>query len=64
MTEEEFEEHLKRTDRRIATVWVCDNGMVVVCDQFGQQMPDYQGRWAEMEAAIRRDAGPDVKWEQ
>lgn len=44
MTDEEFEQHIQRTDRRITEVFYFPNGMVAVTDQFGQQMPEYQGR--------------------
>ena len=39
----------------IASIFVFPNGMVAVCDQFGQQMPAYQGAWAEKRADILRD---------
>lgn len=31
------------SERRIKTVFVFPNGQVAVCDQFGEQMPEYQG---------------------
>jgi hypothetical protein len=37
--------------------------MVMVFDHAGQQMPEYQGRWEDVEEKIRRDA-PGVKIEQ
>lgn len=39
----------------IATVIVFPNGLVAVCDEHGQQIPAYQGRWTEMREAILRD---------
>lgn len=53
---------MPKEKRRIKSVFVFANGMVAVCDQYGEQMPRYQGRWDEKEAKIRRDAGPSVKW--
>ena len=42
-------------ERRIENVVRWENGMVMVFDQYGQQMPDYQGKWEEMCEAIERD---------
>lgn len=36
----------------IASVFKFPNGMVLVCDQYGEQMPEYQGYWAEKKEAI------------
>lgn len=33
---------------RIASVFIFPNGNVAVCDQFGEQMPEYQGKWEEI----------------
>ena len=39
----------------IAKVIRWQNGMVMVFDEAGQQMPDYQGTWEEKREAIERD---------
>jgi hypothetical protein len=39
----------------IQNVYVYENGMVMVFDEKGHQMPAYQGRWEQMKAAIERD---------
>ena len=44
----------------IAAVFVFANGMVAVTDEHGQQIPAYQGRWAEQREAILRDKPPHV----
>lgn len=62
MTNEEFEEHIKRTDRVPAEVFVFKNGMVAVTDQFGQQMPGLQGKWVDKEADIAAASTFDTKW--
>jgi hypothetical protein len=49
-------------DLVIKTVFVFRNGNVAVCDQHGQQMPEFQGRWSDKEGVIRAAAGPDVEW--
>lgn len=36
------------TDKRIKSVTVFQNGMAMVFDQSGQQMPEYQGLWSEV----------------
>lgn len=40
-----------------------NNGMVAVFDERGEQMPDYQGKLADVEASIRRDF-PDADWKE
>jgi hypothetical protein len=62
MSDAAFEEHCNRTDRVIRAVFVYPNGMCAVTDQFGQQMPEFQGRWAEVEKKVREAAGSDVEW--
>jgi hypothetical protein len=39
----------------MAKAYVFGNGMVIAFDQFGQQMPDYQGPLAEVQDKIRAD---------
>lgn len=59
MTEDEFNEHIKRPDRVPREVWFFPNGNVAVCDQHGQQMPELQGPWSEeLEKRIRAAAHP------
>lgn len=41
------------TKRIITNVYVFPNGMVMVFDQHGKQMPDYQGRSDEVIPRIR-----------
>ena len=48
--------------RSIKAVFVFPNGMCAVTDQKGEQMPDYQGRWSEVEQKVRAAAGPNVEW--
>jgi hypothetical protein len=49
------------TDKRVITdVMRWENGMVMVFDQFGEQMSDYQGPWDEMKEKIERDKPADV----
>ena len=50
------------TEKRIKSVFRFNNGMVAVCDQFGNQMPNYQGRWTDMRESILRDAPEDTEW--
>lgn len=45
---------------RIDAVIRFPNGMVMVFDQHGEQMPDYQGVWTEMREKISRDKPPYV----
>jgi hypothetical protein len=42
----------------INLVQLWSNGMVMVFDNSGQQMPDYQGRFLDRREAILRDAPP------
>jgi hypothetical protein len=44
MTSDEHNEHLKRTDRVLTAAYRFANGNVMAFDQFGQQMPEYQGQ--------------------
>jgi hypothetical protein len=41
---------------RIHQVWRFANGRVGVCDQYGQQMPLYQGRFTDVRELVERDA--------
>ncbi len=46
----------------VTRVWTfSNNGMVMACDAFGEQVPEYQGRLEDVEAAIHRDF-PDAEW--
>jgi hypothetical protein len=42
-----------KDEPRIANVYAFGNGMCMVFDQHGHQMPDYQGRTEEMREKIR-----------
>lgn len=44
----------------IRNVYVWDNGMVMVFDENGQQMPDYQARIDEVWSEIERDKDSDT----
>lgn len=48
-------DHQPRAASRITHVVRWENGMVMVFDQHGQQMPDYQGPWEEMRDKILAD---------
>ena len=37
-----------------------DKGIVVVFDEFGEQMPAYQGQYGDVRERILRDAPPDA----
>lgn len=45
----------------ITHVIVWQNGMVMVFDEWGQQIPEYQGRWEDKREAIERDKPADVQ---
>jgi len=47
----------------VAVYTFTNNGMVMVFGPDGQQMPEYQGRRADVEASIRRDF-PDAVWRE
>jgi len=38
------------------------NDMVIVLDEKGEQMPEYQGRYKEVKDKILADAPPDAKF--
>jgi hypothetical protein len=40
-------------ERKITDVYIWQNGMVMTFDQFGEQMPEYQGRREEVLDKIR-----------
>ena len=42
--------------KMIKTVFVFPNGMVAVCDENGQQIPEYQGKWVEKKNMIIADS--------
>ena len=46
----------------IASVNRFANGMVMVFDHGGHQMPKYQGTWKEKREAILRDATPNTEF--
>lgn len=45
----------------ITNVYIWDNGMVMVFDQVGQQMPDYQGHVDEVRSKIIADSPESAK---
>ncbi len=47
----------------IAAVYIFANGQVIVFNTAGQQMPEYQGVWAERRDVILRDlpAGVEIQ---
>lgn len=48
----------------IAKVIFWSNGMVMVFDERGQQLPDYQGRKWEHLVSILRDAPPACQFQE
>ena len=44
----------------IKTVIKCANGMVMVFDKRGRQIPKYQGQCEEVKERILKDAPPDT----
>jgi hypothetical protein len=44
-----------KDDRRPKTIIWFTTGVAAVCDQFGQQMPEYQGTHQETLLALKRD---------
>jgi hypothetical protein len=51
----------KPKKRKIAAVYVFDNGLCAVFDGFGQQMEEYQGVWEEEREKIMEDKPKEVK---
>lgn len=50
-----------KQESQITKVYAFGNGMCMVFDQYGQQMPEYQGKTEEMRGKIRAAyAGPIV----
>lgn len=48
--------------RRIATVYLWQNQMVMVFDQYGTQLDMYQGMVSEVIQRLLRDAPEDTRW--
>jgi hypothetical protein len=48
---------------QIAHVVVWSNGMVSVFERDGEQMPEYQGRLIDVQAALVRDAPPTAHFD-
>jgi hypothetical protein len=46
----------------IRTVFFFGNGNVAVCDEHGDQMPDYQGPLRDVREQILRDAPPTARF--
>ena len=53
----------RRDGRVISQVYVGRNGMVLVFDQYGEQMPGYQGELAEVAALIREAGFPLARFQ-
>jgi hypothetical protein len=46
----------------ISAVFHFPNGMVAVTDQYGEQMPAYQGRYEDVREAIVAAGFPESRW--
>ena len=46
----------------IKTVIKSIDGMVIVFDKMGEQVPGYQGRYEEVKPLILRDAPPEARF--
>jgi len=46
----------------IKTVIKSTDGMVMVFDERGEQIPQYQGRYDEVKESILRDAPPEARF--
>ena len=44
----------------IKTVFKWENGMVMVFDKKGEQIPEYQGQYQEVKGSILKDAPPEA----
>ena len=44
----------------IKTVIKSQNGMVMVFDKEGEQIPEYQGQYEDVKEGILKDASPDT----
>ncbi len=44
----------------IKTAIRCPNNMVMVFDEMGEQIPEYQGQYEEVKESILKDALPNV----
>ena len=44
----------------IKTIAKCPNDMVMVFDEKGEQIPEYQGQYQEVKESILKDAPPDA----
>jgi hypothetical protein len=54
----------KENKRVIKTVIKSWNGMVLVFDNKGEQMPKYQGRYEDIKESILKDAPPEAIFSQ
>jgi hypothetical protein len=50
----------KSRPRAIKTVIRCSNAMVIVFDEQGEQIPEYQGEYQKVRESILRDAPDDA----
>ena len=44
----------------IKTAIRCPNNIVIVFDEMGEQIPEYQGQYEEVKEGILKDAPPDT----
>jgi hypothetical protein len=49
-------------DQRIANIYLFSNGMVMVFDQDGRQIPEYQGPRERVLDLLKRVASDDAQW--
>lgn len=47
--------HTKNKGKKIDAVYRFENGMCMVFDKDGKQMPEYQGKWSKMKYSIIED---------
>jgi hypothetical protein len=46
----------------IKSVYKFPNGMVAVFDENGKQIPEYQGKWKDLEEKINENANDKTEW--
>jgi len=56
----EYSTNNKRRTIVIKTAIKCPNGMVMVFDKRGEQVPEYQGQYREVKESILKNAPPDA----
>jgi hypothetical protein len=53
---------MSKQQLKITTVVISQNGMVLVFDQWGEQMPEYQGRFEKVHDKILMNSDNDVEF--